>query len=112
MKEVKPLPEEALAEACQILAEEPLLPLLWHAVRNNCFSAETSKEIYARLTEALEENHYNKELLEFYDAIGLTDEVVERHDEAAEKEWKAYDEYMVFMTGCGLNNQTSFGSES
>lgn len=73
-------------EACQILAEEPLLPLLWHAVRNNCFLAETSKEIYDWLTEALKENQYNKELLEFYDAIGLTNEVVDKYDEAAEKE--------------------------
>ena len=103
MKEVKPLPEEALAEACQILAEEPLLPLLWHAVRNNCFSAETSKEIYVRLTEALKENYYNTELLEFYDAIRLTNEVVDKYDEAAEKEWKAYNEYLIFMTGHGLD---------
>ena len=86
MKEVKSLPEEALAEACQILAEEPLLPLLWHTVRNNCFSAETGKEIYARLTEALKENHYNKELLEFYDVIGLTNKVVDKYSEAVEKE--------------------------
>ena len=56
MKEVKPLPEEALEEACRILAEETLLPLLWHAVRNNCLSAETSTAIYTRLTEALKEN--------------------------------------------------------
>ena len=86
MQEVRPLPEEALAEACQILAEEPLLPLLWNAVRNNCFLAETSKEIYDWLTEALKGNHYTKELLEFYDAIGLKNEVVEQFDGAAEKE--------------------------
>lgn len=66
MKEIKPLPEEAL-------------------------------------TEALKENYYNTELLEFYDVIGLTNEVVDKYDETAEKEWKAYNEYLIFMTGHGLD---------
>lgn len=110
MKEVKPLPEEALAEGCQILAMEPLLPLIWFAVKNNCFSVETSKEIYDQLTEVLEQDIYGDKLLQFFDVIGLTNEVIDRYDAEAEKESKAYNEYLIFMRGPETEEEETISS--
>jgi len=78
---VQPLPKSKLPEAYEIACDYCFEEFLEFCVENGCFTKEQSSTIYDGIVmwEDLEGNYWEEDhdkLMDLYDKVGLTDEVI------------------------------------
>lgn len=83
MNLVKELPTEKLREAVEVTTEYSFSDFLDFCVGNKCFTEEQASTLYDGIVmwEDLEGNYWEEDhdkLMDLYDRVGLTREVVER----------------------------------
>ena len=86
---VKPLPEEKLKDAVEIIQEYSFQDLLDFCVENDCFTDSQSSTLYEGIVmwEDLDGNYWEEDhdkLMELYDAVGVTYEVFKMYTEEDE----------------------------
>lgn len=79
---VKPLPQNKLEEAYELITDYSLWDLLDFCIDNHCFSLGQAQTLYEGIImwEDLDGNYYEEDydkLESLYEAIGITDEFVE-----------------------------------
>lgn len=83
---VKPIPEEKLEEAVEIIVDNSFQDFLDFCVENDCFTEAQSTTLYEGIVmwEDLESNYWESDidkLMDLYDAVGVTDEVFKKYTE-------------------------------
>ena len=77
---VKPLPKEALEEACDIIQNYSLIDLFDFGIEHNCFTRLQSYTLYDGIVmwENLDGNYYEEDinkLTDLHEAMGVTEEI-------------------------------------
>ena len=80
LKLVKPLPQNKIPTAIDIILYDSFDDFLYYCIENNCFSLEQSHTLYDFITiwEDLEGNYHEEDrqkLSELYDAVGITADI-------------------------------------
>ena len=86
MYHVKPLPENKLKEAVEILLEDGFDDILDFCVENGCFTERMRTTLHDGIVvfRDYEENHWDTDedkLFTLYDNVGLTEEVIRKYGE-------------------------------
>lgn len=86
MNLVKPLPEEKLKEAVEIMEDNSFQDFLDFCVENDCFTEAQSITLFEGIVmwEDLDSNYWEEDydkLIKLYDAVGVTVDVIFKYTE-------------------------------